>query len=68
MPLRPHRPTKPGHHVLMTDECSNVSQVLEYLKSQCGGPANKSGQSFSYLSLQNGKVCGDKNDNFGADC
>lgn len=24
-PIRKHRPTKPGHHVLMTDDCSNVS-------------------------------------------
>ena len=26
-PIRKHRPTKPGHHVLMTDDCSNVSYV-----------------------------------------
>ena len=24
--LKKHRPVAPGHHVLMTDECSNVSQ------------------------------------------
>ena len=48
MPLRPHRPTKPGHHVLMTDECSNVSLVvMEFLNTnspstQCvGGLANQ---------------------------
>ena len=43
-----HRPAKPGHHVLMTDECSNVSLVvMEFLNTnspstQCvGGLANQ---------------------------
>ena len=27
-PLKKHRPTKEGKHVLMTEECSNVSNLL----------------------------------------
>ena len=26
--LKKHRPVAPGHHVLMTDECTNVSQSV----------------------------------------
>ena len=29
--LRPHRPTKPGHHVLMTDQVNQVQLLSTFL-------------------------------------
>lgn len=29
MPLRPHRPTKEGEHVLMTDDVANVRYIVQ---------------------------------------
>jgi len=48
MPLRPHRPTKPGHHVLMTDECSNDEGLPQPLEA--GGCTIHTGRTLHYTA------------------
>lgn len=47
-PMRKHRPTKPGQHVLMTDECSNDEGVPQPLKS--GGCTVHTGRTLHYTA------------------